>query len=683
MGTTLNQLLTQLQSNFPKADVALVEKAFAYAQKAHEGQFRLSGEPYIEHPLEVACILADLGLDPVTCAAALLHDILEDTHHTREELAAAFGHEIAALVEAVTKISTMTPKSDSVEGWAVKQAQNIRKMLVATARDIRVILIKLADRLHNMRTLSALPWEKRLRISRETLEIYAPLAHRLGISRWKWELEDHAFHYLHPLEYEAIAKQVAMKRRDREAYLADTIAFLQKKLNEKHIAARVTGRPKHLYSIYQKMQQQGKTFEEVTDVLGVRIITQGKDDCYAALGVVHSLWTPVPGRFKDYIAMPKLNMYRALHTTIMRENGRPMEVQIRSEEMDREANEGIAAHWIYKEGEQGRDPRLDEQLAWLRKTYDWLKDAQGMEMLESMKRDFRVGHIYVFTPKGEVKELPEGATPVDFAYMIHSEVGHHCIGARINGKMVSLRHHLQTGDVVEIITAKNQTPHSDWLEFVVSGRARTRIRQRLRELGKLEPVSVESKPDALLPETRPPAPPLRVVTPQRTIVRKVDEATRAKLIRIQGLRDMAVHFARCCEPMPGHPVVGYVTRFTGITVHRADCKMFLMNVRDKSRVVDAFWEGEGVFETSVRAITTGRPNMLADITHALRGVHVEILKAHYGINADGKYQLDFAFEAHNQDLVERVLRVVRSVVGVVDVSAWQIKEKAPRSAEGE
>ena len=458
MRTEFAKLLKTIRKYYPEADTELVRRAYRLADQAHKGQMRLSGDPYITHCLAVAANLTQLRLDTTTIVAGLLHDVLEDTRVTHEELAAQFGEEISALVEGVSNIRALNlPASLPAElSQQQKQAENLRKMLVATARDVRVILIKLADRLHNMRTIEFLPEDRIRRICQETLDIYAPLANRLGLAHWKWELEDHAFHHLNPVMYREMAARVAMKRREREAWLNSTVEFLEQRLAEAEVVARVIGRPKHLYSIYQKIIQQGKDFDQVMDILAVRIITQTVAGCYNALGVVHQLWPPVPGRFKDYIAVPKINMYQSIHTTVMRENGLPLEIQIRTEEMDRTAREGIASHWRYKEGIEKIDLKLDTRLRWLRQMYEWLNEAHvPEELLDSVRRDVGATEVYVFTPKGEVKELPGGATPLDFAYMVHSDVGHHCIGARVNSGMVPLRYHLQTGDVVEILTSKN------------------------------------------------------------------------------------------------------------------------------------------------------------------------------------------------------------------------------------
>jgi len=673
MRTNFSRLMRLLRKNFPGADLTVVRKAYRVAVEAHESQTRDSGEPYVIHTLKVAQILAELGLDPVVCAAGLLHDVLEDTQVKHEQLTHEFGEEITTLVDGVTKIGAIHLKDPSVTR-EVKQAQNIRKMLVATAKDVRVILIKLADRLHNMRTIEHLPPEKQRRIARETMEIFAPIAHRLGISSWKWELEDHAFHVLMPEDYKQISKQVAMKRRDREAHVNQTCSFLEGRLAEAEISARVIGRPKHLYSIFHKMNAQGKDFNEVMDVMGLRILTNSLGDCYNALGVVHSVWKPIPGRLKDYIAMPKHNMYQAIHTTVMGPLGRPMEIQIRSEDMDRTAREGIAAHWIYKEaGQKNKDKKLDSQLKWLQQMYEWLKDAHGPdELLDNMRRDFRGQDIYVFSPKGEVKELPAGATPLDFAYLIHSSIGHHCMGAKVNGRMVPLRYHLQTGDQVEILTSKGQNPTLDWIDIVVTGRARTRIRQRLRELGDLDPLddphsrSRETKTTEIRPLPRPVAQPA---------VPEVDEATRRALLRVDGQKGIAAKFAKCCDPMPGHAIVGYVTKLHVISVHRVDCKVFAKGGHDPARTVKVSWDGQESYRIAVRVLIGPRPNALADITSALRPMNVEILEASYGPTDGTQNLFDFLFEVSDRMTLERVLRTLRTVNGVSDVTTMDGRER--------
>ena len=674
MRESFAKLLKTLRRGFPDVDLDVVREAYRCAVQAHEGQERWSGEPFVLHSIAVAQNLAQLGLDPVTCAAGLLHDVLEDTSYTEKELKSLFGPVITQLVDGVTKISGLS-FPDDVENLELKQAQNIRKMLVATAKDVRVILIKLADRLHNMRTLEHLPREKRLRTARETLDIYAPLAHRLGISRWRWELEDRAFQTLRPDEYHNIAKQVAMKRRAREAELRETVEYLERRLSEAEVVARVIGRPKHLYSIYRKMRDQGKDFDEVMDIQAVRIITQTEGGCYNALGAVHGLWMPVPGRLKDFIAMPKMNMYQAIHTTVMREGGRAMEVQIRSEEMDHIAAEGIAAHWNYKEGFSSKDAKLDDKLRWLRQMYEWLKDAHAPEgLMDAMRKDMADDHIYIFTPKSEVMELPVGATPLDFAYLIHSDVGHQCIGAKINGRMVPLRYHLQTGDVVEILRSKNQVPHVDWINIVLTGRARTRIRQRLRELGLLD--AVNSADAKATQEERPhkQKPPAK---PAARIVQEVDDATRKKLIRVDGKKGLAVEFAKCCHAMPGHAVLGYVTRSPGISIHRADCKSFAKSNRDPARILPAAWAGEQRIRIALRLVMGARPNVLADITQVLRPLNLSITEAHFGPDEHGHSYFDFEFESDDErmrDVVPRALRKLRGVTSISQVDGTRFHD---------
>lgn len=658
MRTEFTKLLKLIRKVHPGADLDLIQRAFRMADRAHKGQFRLSGDPYVSHPLAVARILATLRLDITTIAAGLLHDVVEDTPVTRDDVVREFGETIAMLVDAVTKIGSMPMSQEPTR--AEKQAASIRKMLVATVRDVRVLLIKLADRLHNMRTIEFLPPAKIERISRETMDIYAPLAHRLGIARWKWELEDHAFHRLHPVEYKEIAARVAMKRREREAWLTATLEHLSKRLANDGIVAEVVGRPKHLFSIYRKMIRQGKDFDEIRDIQALRIITSRESECYEVLGVVHQLWTPISGRFKDYIAMAKANGYQSIHSTVMCEDGMPLEIQIRTEDMDRTAQEGIAAHWKYKEGYAFSDRRMEEDLKWLKQMFDSLKEENTAdEFLDDVRREVQMSEVFVFTPKGEVRELPAGATPLDFAYSIHTDIGHRCFGARVNGRIVPISYTLQTGDSVDILTSKNQTPHVDWLDIVVSARARSKIRQRLRELGELEPVEEEK------PKTAPVRPPVAA----KPAIRVVDEATRGKLIRVEGAKNMAVAFAKCCNPMPGHAVFGYATRGAGITIHRADCGNFARTRRDPQRMIEAAWEGERPIQASVRVTGNARPTMLADITNAIAPLNIIITHAQFTLGDHGQRHFDVVFDAADRGVVDRVARAIRAVPGVTDVAA--------------
>jgi len=668
MRTEYHKLVKQVRKNYPEVDENLLRRAYRVADQAHQGQIRLSGEPFITHTLAVASILASIGLDYRTISAGLLHDVLEDSSVRYAELAEEFGEDIAQLVDGVTKIGTMHMPANPDITAEVKQAENLRKMLIATAQDVRVVLIKLADRLHNMRTIEYLPAYKIERISQETLDIYAPIANRLGLSQWQWELEDHAFHHLHPEAYRATAKAIAMKRKEREQLLEDTIAFLEERLEEAEVAARVIGRPKHLYRMYVKMEGQGKSFDEVLDVLAVRIITQTVSGCYNALGVVHHIWPPVTGRFKDYIAAPKTNMYQSIHTTVRLEDGPPLEVQIRTEEMDRASREGIAAHWKYKEGAHKADKKTESQLHWLRQMYDWLKDVNAPdELFESVRREIATTAVYVYTPKGEVKELPIGATPVDFAYMIHSEIGHHCIGAKVNGSMVPLRYNLQTGDTVEIITSKNQRPHIDWLEFVVTGRARTRIRQKLREHEELP--SLEEGPG----ESRSTAPP-PVVKPRKKVA--VADAEREESVLVAGASGVAVQFAKCCDPMPGEGIIGYLTRRHIITIHRADCKSLERAEREPERLIAASWKGDELPETGIRVVIGSRPNSLSDILFASRPMNLDILRADYRPGEDGTSVFECTFTCSDPNQFDRVVKSIRQIYGVRSVDEMAVDELA-------
>jgi len=671
MRTEFAKLLKQVRKAYPDADDEPLRDAYRVADKAHQGQKRLSGDPYISHTLAVAGILAGLGLDVRTLSAALLHDVLEDTPVTYTELKEEFGEDIAKLVDGVSKIGGMHLPETAPADPEMKHAENLRKMLIATAKDVRVILIKLADRLHNMRTIEYLPKSKIQRISQETLDIYAPIANRLGLSQWQWELEDHAFHHLHPEEYHAIAKAVAMKRKEREQLLEEQIRFLETRMKEAEVDARVIGRPKHLYGIYQKMLRQGITFEEVTDVLAVRIITQTVSGCYNALGVIHHVWPPVRGRFKDYIAAPKMNMYQSIHTTVRLEDGRPLEVQIRTEEMDRASREGIAAHWKYKEGIEKADTQTETQLHWLRQMYDWLKDANAPEELfESVRREISTSAVYVYTPKGDVKELPLGATPVDCAYAIHTALGHTCVGAKVNGGLVPLRYHLQNGDVVEILTAKTQRPRIDWLDFVVTGRARTRIRQKLREHEELPPTAHAHGPG----ESRSIAPP-QIAKPKPKI-EPVDDATRDKLVRVAGGQGMALQFAKCCNAMPGEGIIGFVTRRHLITIHRADCKFLEAAERESERLIAAGWQGDEPNEMGVRVVIGSRPNGLADITSALRPMNLDISRAEYRPGENGDSVFECVFGCSDRRRFERVTKALAHISGVRSVEEIPTEEPA-------
>ncbi len=628
-------VLSRITDSVAQEDRVLIERAYEVAERAHAGQTRASGEPYIVHSLAVALMLADLHLDPATIAAGLLHDVPEDTSVTVDQVREMFGPEVASLVDGVTKLGQIDRLS--AEGRASieeQRAESLRKMFLAMVHDVRVVLIKLVDRLHNMRTLGALPEEKRRRIAQETLDIFAPLANRLGFWQLKWELEDLSFRYLDPEMYHEIAERIAERRGDRERQIAQIAATLKERLREAGIEAVVDGRPKHIYSIYRKMQRKGLDFDQIYDVQGVRVIVDTVTDCYASLGVVHSLWTPIPGEFDDYIATPKDNMYQSLHTAVVGPDGKPLEVQIRTHEMHRTAEYGIAAHWRYKEGSKQRDIAFEKKIAWLRSLMEWRQEvASASEFLDSMKTDVFQDRVYVFTPKGEVIDLPAGSTPIDFAYHIHSEIGDRCRGAKVNGRLVSLDYQLRTGDQVEIITAKRGGPSRDWLNphlgYVKTSRAQQKIRQwfkkqdraeniaqgraiverELKRLG-LEDVNLEQLGRALqydkvddffaavgygdvsiqnlttkaleiereiaaelpLPPTTPSRPP-RVTTSEITVT---------------GVGNLLTSLAKCCNPLPGDEIVGYITRGRGVTIHRRDCPNVLART-DRERLIQVDW----------------------------------------------------------------------------------------------
>ena len=625
-----------------KADLKEIERAYRFAAEHHEGQKRLSGEDFIEHPLAVAQILADLGLDTTTLEAALLHDTVEDTDVSVADLESGFGPEVSRIVDGLTKLDALSFRSREHE-----QAENVRKMIVAMAGDIRVLLIKLADRLHNMRTLSALPKDKQRRIATATLEIYAPLAHRLGVQQVKWELEDLSFKTLHPGPYHEIASLVEKRRGERQQYVEGVLEAARARIREAGLKAEVEGRPKHLYSIYEKMVVGGKEFNEIYDLAGIRVQVDSVRDVYAALGAIHSLWKPVPGRFKDYIAMPKSNMYQSLHTTVVGPQGRPIEVQIRTKEMHRTAEFGIAAHWRYKEGRDGKKAKEAADLAWLGQMLEWLKDmADPREFMEGLKIDLYGGQVFCFTPKGDVMNLPAGATPVDFAYAIHTEVGHRTIGAKVNGKLVPLDYELRTGDTVEILTSKAQGegPSQDWLRWVKTPRARNKIRQwfsrerredaledgreQLQRLMRkqnvpLKRLATEDALEQLADEMKfPSLESLFVaigegqVSPQSIVARLArsvqgsteEDVTEVPLARpvhlgqpsstdvtsgvvVPGSEDVWVRLARCCTPVPGDDILGFVTRGQGVSVHRTDCPNAKSLVSQPERLIDVTVEG--------------------------------------------------------------------------------------------
>ncbi|MBI2528648.1 MAG: bifunctional (p)ppGpp synthetase/guanosine-3',5'-bis(diphosphate) 3'-pyrophosphohydrolase [Candidatus Rokubacteria bacterium] len=708
--TALERLIEEIPKYQPGADLDLVTRAYRFSEQSHRGQQRASGEPYLSHPLEVAGLLVAFKMDVTTVTAGLLHDVLEDTQTTKPELEREFGHEIADLVDGVSKIGKLAFSSREE-----RQAENFRKMLVAMARDLRVLMIKLADRLHNMRTLGYLPPDKARKVAQETLDIYAPLAHRLGMAKVKAELEDLALRALNPEDYQDLMRRVAKRRLEREDEINQVIAFLQQKLGEVGIEARISGRPKHFYSIWKKMHEGGREFDEIYDLTAVRVIVKSVRDCYGALGVIHSLWKPVPGRFKDFIAMPKVNMYQSLHTTVIGPKGDPVEIQIRTWDMHRIAEEGIAAHWLYKEKRSERD-RFDDAFTWLRQLMESqseVKDPQ--EFMDSVRLDLFPDEVYVFTPKGDVKALPEGSTPIDFAYTVHTDVGNHCVGAKVNGKLVPLRYTLRQGDIVEVITSPAQHPSRDWLKIVKSNRARAKINQWLkteertrslalgRELFEREAKKFRLSPAALLAsdEMRRLITELGFPTPDdllasmgygKTSVQQVlgklapaavhdaerREEPRAQkpakradgAVRIRGVDDLLVRFGKCCSPVPGDGIVGFITRGRGLTVHARDCLTVVKNVLDRERLVAVEWEDGSPTKRPVGiAVHIGRdrPGLLAEITTAISSRQGNITKADIVVTEDRKGINHFVVEVDDLRQLQAIMQAIREVRDVINV----------------
>ena len=737
-----------MESYASQEELAMVERAYRFAARAHEGQCRKSGEPFVAHPVEVAIILSGLRMDAETICAALLHDTVEDTETTTEELAEQFGEAVSQLVDGVTKITRI-----EVENLSDEQAQTIRKMFVAMSKDIRVVIIKLADRLHNMRTLGALREDRRIFKSRETLEIYAPIAHRLGISSIKWELEDLSFFYLEPNKYKQVARMVMESRAQREAYLSQVMGILREEVDRMGIVCRIEGRPKHLYSIYEKMTQRGKGFSEIYDLIAVRIIVKDIKDCYSALGAVHTLWHPMPGRFKDYIAMPKENMYQSLHTTVIGPAARPLEVQIRTEEMHAQSEYGIAAHWRYKEkGATRGDFELDKQLAWLREMVDWADETQdSREFLKSLKVDLAPTEVFVFTPKGEVKSLRAGSIPIDFAYAIHTEVGNHCVGAKVNGVIVPLTYELQSGDRVEILTQKSATPSRDWLNLVKTPSARSKIRayhSRIsrsddlqlgrdkltrevkkhnssisnatmmratqsvsKQLGFNDPEdmlvqigtgvesaqhianrvikllvdagSVEQKDSFMVTSatSKPVVPPmLTTVKSPRNSNKKHSSSSNGVIVK--GLDDVLVRLSRCCNPVPGDPILGFVTRGRGISVHREDCPNAVQLKQSAERIIEVQWAQESSrdvsYEVEVQIEAMDRLSLLRDVTQVLSECGANVLACSTFSHKDSMVSMRFRFQISSIAFIDTVLKKLRLVNGVFDAHRMIAGAQNPR-----
>jgi guanosine-3',5'-bis(diphosphate) 3'-pyrophosphohydrolase len=644
-------LLERIRSYNPQADLELVKKAFEFARKAHEKHKRLSGDPYIVHPVCVAAILADLEQDPQIISAALLHDVVEDAEVSRDELAQMFGEDVAKMVEGVTKLSQLTFISREV-----RQAENFRKMFVAMGEDFRIIVIKLADRLHNMRTLEFLPPPKQKETALETREIFAPLAHRLGMWRLKWELEDLAFSFLEPDKYEEIKSRVADSRDNRERYISDFLRQAKELLKKVSIEGEITGRPKHFYSIYRKMVDQNVEFDEIYDLTAVRMIVDTIKECYAVLGVMHALWKPIPGRFRDYIAMPKSNGYQSLHTTLIGPAGKPVEVQIRTRDMHRVSEYGIAAHWRYKEGVT--DKTLDQKMSWFRQMLEWqdeLKDAK--DFMESLKIDLFVDEVFVFTPKGDVFGMPNGSTPIDFAYRVHTEVGHRSVGARVNGRIVPLDHVLSNGDIVEILTGKKGNPSQDWLRFVRTPGARVKIRNWFRKEKGVQKLEAAK---AIVAREEPKVKPLLVPRPR----------VRARsAVTVSGIENVMVRFSRCCKPIPGEEIIGFITVGKGIAVHRKDCANVMAQDTPKDRIIKVEWnpKSEMLFPVDIEIEAFDRVGVLKDILGQISEAKTNVCAAKVSTKRGSSAFLKLTVDIKDRKHLEDVISAIRKVKDVYDV----------------
>jgi GTP diphosphokinase / guanosine-3',5'-bis(diphosphate) 3'-diphosphatase len=714
MPVELEGLATAIRASSPKVDLREVVRAYQYAETMHDGQWRKSGEAYITHPVAVATELAQLGLDTPTLVAALLHDVVEDTGAGLEDIREGFGDAVAHLVDGVTKLDRL-----QVESKQQQQAETLRKMILAMAKDIRVLVIKLADRLHNMETIGHMPREKQKRIAQETLDIYAPLAHRLGMQQFKLRLEDLGFATLHPKRYDEIVAMVEERNPEREAYVEEVITGIREQLRELKIRGEVTGRPKHFFSIYEKMVLRGKEFDEIHDLVGVRVIVSSVRDCYAVLGQLHATWRPVPGRFKDYIAMPKVNLYQSLHTSVIGPGGRPLEIQIRTRAMHQTAEFGVAAHWKYKDTHRGNSQTSDE-LPWIEQLLEWQQEVdEPGDYLESLKIDLYQDEVFVFTPDGDVMGLPANATPIDFAYAVHTEVGHRCIGARVNGRLVPLEHELVNGDTVEVLTSKAEDagPSRDWLQIATSTRAKSKIRayfnrerredaigrgrdaitRALRRKGigyaramatgtltdiahalsyknadalfravgegHVAAASVAQQVVGELTETEAePEPEVEQAAPIQITPGEADD------IRVEGDSGMMVQLARCCTPVPGDEIVGFVTRGRGVSIHREDCPNVADLKREPDRFVPVGWAQETTraFHVSIQIEALDRKHLLRDITAVLGDLHINITSAHVATRRDRVAVLRFAFELGDPTHLEYALRSVRGVEGVYD-----------------
>ncbi len=703
-------IVDRVQATHPSANIDLIQKAYVFTAKVHHGQVRKSGEPYLVHPLNVAFLLADWNLDEETVVTGLLHDTVEDTMATLEEVRDLFGESVAHLVDGVTKIGRVT-LSDA----AAQKAESLRKMILAMGKDLRVILVKLADRLHNMRTLKHLPSDRQAMIARETVEIYAPIAARLGMSRIRTELEDLCFEVLHPEQFKELARLADERRRNREAHVRSVISLLESKCREGGIDATITGRSKHLAGIYQKMNRQEIDFDHIYDFIGFRMITKTVRECYEALGIVHNLWKPVPGRFKDYIAMPKANLYQSLHTTVFGPNAEMMEIQIRTEEMHALAENGVAAHWKYKEGRRTAE-KGDQMFLWLRQILELQQDMKDpREFLNTVKVELFPEEVYVFTPRGDVKELPRGATPIDFAYAIHTEVGNQCVGAKVNGRMVPLKATLKNGDVVEIVTQPSHKPSRDWLKIAKTNRALTKIRAVVREeqqeqslaLGRqilekelrkhslnLNKVIKGPEFTEVLEESRSRTaddymravgygkasfmPLLRRLLPADQLHEKSKESRLSTLIRkvvtrrpssvtVKGMDSIFVRLGNCCHPVPGDPIVGFITRGRGVTIHSKECPKVLE--ADPARAVEVNWEAgtKAVHPVKLRVVCSDKPGLLADISRSITSSEVDIRRASVMTTRDQRAICDFEVSVNDADHLASLIKSIGKVRGVQSV----------------
>ncbi|MFZ5943327.1 MAG: RelA/SpoT family protein [Bacillota bacterium] len=717
---SLSELIETLIKINAKANIDLVRSAYDFALKAHEGQMRNSGEPYISHPLAVAAILANIGLEETTIAAGLLHDVVEDTNIQLTEIKEKFGEEIALLVDGVTKLSRIEYYSKEE-----RQVENYRKMFLAMAKDIRVILIKLADRLHNMRTLKHQSFWKQREIAQETLEIFSPLASRLGIFKFKWELEDLSFRYLEPDRYYDIVEKISMKRKEREEYINEVIETLMLELDQADIKSDISGRPKHFYSIYNKMVKQDKELNEIYDLIAVRIIVDNVKDCYGTLGIIHTLWKPIPGRFKDYIAMPKPNLYQSLHTTVIGPKGEPFEIQIRTWEMHRTAEYGIAAHWLYKESPKQK-VKFDDKLTWLKQIREWQNELQdSKEFVETLKIDLFSDVVFVFSPKGDVFELPMGSTPIDFAYRVHTEIGHRCIGSKVNNRIVSLDYKLKTGDILEILTSKQANgPSRDWLKIVKSSQAKNRIRQwfkrekrdenytkgremlekelrkhaldigsytKIEKLNNIaKKLGFSSAEDILVGIGDGSITPLQVVFRLReeydksskvnneenllVLPKEIKKADLGKKssqgVRVKGVDNVMIRFARCCNPLPGDKIAGYITRGRGVSIHRGDCpnvKIYMLE--EPERLVEAAWDEteKTTFQVEIMITAIDRAKLTMDVINVVSDAKIHINAINARARKNGSALIDLKIDINNLEQLNSIIDKIKKLKDIVEV----------------